>query len=171
MCNLRSALTIVCLTGVPSLGGRAWPTVLFDNPVHEYAFALWCNSTLGLLCHWWMANKSQDGRGTSTVTSIPTFGTLNLRRLSPEQHEAARAVFDGLQGCRFLPFDQIDEDESRALLDRSLIEDVLGLPRELCAPNGPLEKLRAKIAREPQIHSGKKSRVVFTPDGEHSVRR
>ena len=105
------------------------------------------------------------------MTSIPTFSTVHLERLSPEQHEAARGVFDRLQGCRFLPFDQIDEDGSRAHLDRLLIEDVLGLPSDLCAPNGPLERLRTKIGREPQIHSGKRSRVVFTPDGEHSVRR
>lgn len=169
--RFNSQSTIVCLTMVPSLGGRAWPTVVLEEPGHEYTFALWCNSTLGLLCHWWMANKTQDGRGTSTVTSIPTFATLDLRELSREQHGAARRVFNRLRRCRFLPFDQIDEDESRAFLDQLLIEEVLGLPSELCAPNGPLERLRAKVAREPQIHSGKKSRVVFTPDGEQSVRR
>ena len=163
--------TIVCLTSGPSLGGRAWPTVLLNEPTHEYAFALWCNSTLGLLCHWWMANKAQTGRGTSTVTSIPTFYGLDLRELAAEQHRAARRVFDRLQGRRFLPLDQIDEDESRANLDRCLIEEVLGLPSELCEPGGPLERLRAKLAQEPQIHGIKKSRLVFTEEGERSVRR
>ena len=169
--QFNSQSTVVCLTELPSIGGRAWPTVLFSEGVQEYSFALWCNSTLGLLCHWWMANKSQAGRGTSTVTSIPTFSTLDLRQLSSAQHNASRAVVERLWNCRFLPFDQVDEDESRAVLDRALLEEVLGLPTELCEPGGPMERLRAKVAQEPQIYSNKKSRVVFTADGETSVDR
>ena len=46
-------------------------------------------------------------------------------------------------------------------LDGRLLIDVLGLPESLCAENGPLDLLRRKLAREPQIHGGKKSRVVF----------
>ena len=61
----------------------------------------------------------------------------------------------------FLPFDQIDEDPARAELDRRLLVDVLGLPESLCEPNGPIDLLRRKLAREPQIHGGKKTRVVF----------
>ncbi|MDE2890912.1 MAG: hypothetical protein OXN86_00160 [Chloroflexota bacterium] len=36
---------------------------------------------------------------------------------------------------------------------------------------GPIDLIRRKLAREPQIHGGKKSRVVFTDDGEKSVPR
>ena len=43
---------------------------------------------------------------------------MDFRELSSEQHRAAHRVFDQLQGRQFLPFDQIDEDESRAILDR-----------------------------------------------------
>ena len=34
-----------------------------------------------------------------------------------------------------------------------------------------MEMLRRKIVAEPQIHGGKKSKVVFTDDGERSVQR
>lgn len=34
-----------------------------------------------------------------------------------------------------------------------------------------IDLIRRKLAREPQIHGGKKSRVVFTVDGEKSVPR
>ena len=64
-----------------------------------------------------------------------------------------------------MPFDQIDEDPARAELDRRLLVDVLGLPSSLCEEGGPIDLLRRKLAREPQIHGGKKSRVVFTEDG------
>ena len=61
--QFNSQSTIVAFTESPSLGGRAWPTVLFSDEDDEYIFALWCNSTLGLVSHWWMSNKTQAGRG------------------------------------------------------------------------------------------------------------
>ena len=167
--QFNSQSLIVAMTEQRSIGGRAWPTVIFDDPAHEFAFAIWSNSTLGLLCHWWMANKSQAGRGTSTVTSIPTFTTLDLRALAANQHAAAKEAFEAMSEERFLPFDQVDEDPARANLDRRLIVDVLGLSPELCAAGGPMERLRTKLAVEPQIHADKKTRVVFNNAGEQNV--
>ena len=162
---------IVAMTERPAIGGRAWPSVILGDPEHEYAFALWCNSTLGLLLHWWTANKTQAGRGTTTVTAIPRIPALDVRALTPAQHEAAREAFEALRGERFLPFDQIDEDHARAELDRRLLLDVLGLPPSLCAEGGPLALLRRKLAAEPQIHGGKRTRVVFEGGGERTERR
>ena len=172
-CDLRfnSQSLVVAMTKEECIGGRAWPSVIFDNPDHEYAYALWSNSTLGLLMHWWMANKTQSGRGSTTVTGIPRIPTLDVRALSDEQHERARAAFEALNDARFLPFDQIDQDDARKELDRALLVDVLGLPESLCAEGGPMEMLRRKIVAEPQIHGGKKSKVVFTDDGERTVKR
>ena len=159
--QFNSQSLIVAMTERPCIGGRAWPSVIFENREHEYAFALWCNSTLGVLLHWWMSNKTQSGRGTTTVTGIPNIPALDTRALTAEQHAAAKAVFETMRERRFLPFDQIDEDPARAELDRRLLVDVLGLPESLCAEHGPIDLLRRKLAREPQIHGGKKSRVVF----------
>ena len=72
---------------------------------------------------------------------------------------------------RFLPFDQIDEDPARAKLDRAILVNVLDLPESLVAADGPIDLIRRKLAREPQIHGGKKSRVVFTDEGENSFKR
>ena len=162
---------IVAMTERPAIGGRAWPSVILNDREHEYAFALWCNSTLGLLLHWWTANKTQAGRGTTTVTAIPRIPALDVRALSPAQHEAAREAFEALRDERFLPFDQIDEDPARAELDRRLLLDVLGLPPALCEDGGPLALLRRKLAAEPQIHGGKRTRVVFEGGGERAERR
>ena len=169
--RFNSQSLVVAMTEQPSIGGRAWPTVVLNNSDHEYAFAIWTNSTLGLLCHWWMSNKSQAGRGTSTITSIPTFTTLNLSDLTANHHTAASLAFETMSEERFLPFDQINEDPARAELDRRLIVDVLGLSPELCDQGGPIERLRAKLAAEPQIHSNKKTRVVFTETGETTSAR
>ena len=170
--QFNSQSLIVAMTERKCIGGRAWPSVIFEELAHEYAFSLWSNSTLGLLLHWWGSNKTQSGRGTVTVTSIPNIPTLDVRALTDEQHAAARDAFEAMRELRFLPFDQIDEDPARAALDRRLLVDVLGLPASLCEDGGPIDLLRRKLAREPQIHGGKKSRVVFTEDGgEKSQRR
>ena len=162
---------IVAMTERKCIGGRAWPSVILHNEDHEYAFSLWCNSTLGLLLHWWVSNKTQAGRGTTTVTAIPNIPTLDTRALSDAQHAEARRQFDLLRDERFLPFDQIDEDPARARLDRAILVDVLGLPESLVEDGGPIDLIRRKLAKEPQIHGGKKSRVVFTDEGEKSVKR
>ena len=162
---------IVAMTDRKCIGGRAWPSVILHESKHEYVFSLWCNSTLGLLLHWWVSNKTQAGRGTTTVTGIPNIPTLDTRALTDAQHAEAKRQFDLLRDERFLPFDQIDEDPARAKLDRAILVNVLGLPESLVAPDGPIDLIRRKLAREPQIHGGKKSRVVFTDHGETSVKR
>ena len=160
--RFNSQSLIVAMTERPCIGGRAWPSVILEKPEHEYAFALWCNSTLGLLMHWWVANKTQSGRGITTVTGIPNIPTLDVQSLTIEQLAAGKAAFEGLLERRFLPFDQIDEDPARAELDYRLLVDVLRLPEMLCEPGGPIDLLRRKLAQEPQIHGGKRTRVVFS---------
>ena len=162
---------ISSITEQRSIGGSAWPTVSLNDSGHTEAFVLWCNSTFGLLLHWWTCNKTQSGRGLTPITTIPEILTLDTRALTDEQHLAAMDAFDALRDLRFLPFDQIDEDPARAELDRRLLVDVLGLPPSLCDPDGPIDLLRRKLAREPQIHGGKKSRVVFTDKGEKTEKR
>ena len=170
--RFNSQSLIVATTKRPCLGGRSWPSVIFEKRGHGYVFALWCNSTLGLLMHWWVANKTQSGRGTTTVTSIPNIPTLDVRTLTDEQVAAAKATFDDLCDRRFLPFDQIDQDPVRAELDRRLIVDVLNLPETLTEPGGPIDLIRRKLAHEPQIHGGKQTRVVlYEPKGEGKERR
>ena len=159
--QFNSQSLIVAATELRCVGGRSWPSVIFNKEEHKYVFALWCNSSLGLLMHWWMANKTQSGRGTTTVTSIPNIPTVDVGKLTDGQIPAAKIAFGELKESVFLPFDQIDEDPARAELDRRLVIDVLRLPKVLAEPGGPLELLRRKLAREPQIHGGKKTRVVF----------
>ena len=162
--RFNSQSLIVTMTERKCIGGYSWPSVIFEDDQQEYPFALWCNSTLGLLLHWWTSNKTQSGRGRTSVTSIPNIPTLDTRTLTAEQLASARDAFYAMRDLRFLPFDQIDEDPARAELDRRLIVDVLGLPASLCDPDGPIDLLRRKLAAEPQIHGGKKTRVIFYED-------
>ena len=65
---------------------------------------------------------------------MPTF---DVRTLTAKQVAAAKTTFEDLRERRFLPFDQIDEDPTRAELDRRLLVDVLGLSESLVAPGRP----------------------------------
>ena len=102
------------------------------------------------------------------VSITPTLGT---RARTDAQHEEAKKQFTALAHERFLPFDQIDEDPARAKLAQAILVNVLNLPKSLVAKDGSIDLIRRKLAKEPQIHGGKKSRVVFTPAGEKSVKR
>jgi hypothetical protein len=97
-------------------------------------------------------------------------GEALVRALSETHHEEARRAFERHSESRFLPFDQIDEDEARAELDRTLLVDVLGLDSALCEVGGPMERLRRKLATEPQIHANKRSSLVFGWRDKHSKR-
>ena len=70
--------------------------------------------------------------------------------LSDDRVMKTAAQFETVKDRRFLPFDQLDEDEARADLDRRLLVSVLGLPGGLCEPNGAMERLRRKLSIEPR---------------------
>ena len=91
--RFNSQSLVVVMTDQKCIGGRAWPSVIFDDPADEYTFVLWCNSTLGLLMHWWVSNKSQAGRGSTTITTIPHIPTLDVRKLTARQKKFAEEAF------------------------------------------------------------------------------
>lgn len=145
-------------------------TIRAKDKHHGRTLALWRNSTFGLLLYWWSANKSQAGRGSAPIGSIPDIAALNVDALNDEQLSIAENVLSDVQYYPFLPLDQIDEDICRHELDHRLLIDVLGCPPDICDEGGPIDLIRKKLAAEPQIHGGKKSRIEFIdPDDERPI--
>ncbi len=66
--RFNSQSLLVATTERACIGGRAWPSVIFEESEHEYVFALWCNSTLGLLT------------GISHIGSLQAQGAAQTRR-------------------------------------------------------------------------------------------
>ena len=89
--------TTAAFAELPALGGRAWPTLMLASPQYEKAMCIWLNSTLGLVGYWMESNRSQNGRGTTTVTAIPAIPVLDVTKLSASQLDAAVKIFDDLQ--------------------------------------------------------------------------
>ena len=135
-----------------TIGGVAWPNIILKNRSHEIVYSLWGNSTLGVLLYWWQANKQQGGRGSISPSRLPTMPFLDLRELSTAQLAAAKKGFNAIKAREFLPFHRAHEDDSRKLLDKIILVDVLGLPKEVL---DGVALVREKLCREPSVRGSK----------------
>ncbi len=156
-----NSLTVM-FTEQDVIGVNKLPNVVFENKTHEYAWTLWCNSTFGLLCHWYQSGKQQQGRGVLSRATFDAMPTLDVRELSNEALANAEQIFNQLKHKQMLPFNQMDEDPVRHELDRLLLSDVLGITEsERPDVHEGLDLLRKMLCKEPSIHGGKKSKVKF----------
>ena len=135
-----------------SIGGTAWPNVSFDNASYDYAFAVWSNSTLGLISHWWHSNRQQSGRGRTTIRAVSSLLVLDLRALTDEQLRTAEAIFNEFRDKELKPAYLADADPNRALLDHRVVCDLLGFDEEVYVA---VRRLAAKWCAEPSVHGGK----------------
>ena len=140
------------LTERESMGGVAWPNVRFQNGRFDYAFTLWCNSTLGLLLFWWHSNRQQSGRGRTTIRAVESLLVLDFRALSDKQRRTAEAIFNELRDIELKPAYLADADPNRALLDRRVVRELLGFDEEIYEA---VRRLAAKWCAEPSVHGGK----------------
>ena len=142
----------VAITERETVGGVAWPNVNFHNPEFDYAFSLWCNSTLGLLAFWWHSNRQQAGRGRTTVSGADSLPVLDFRKLSDSQLSTAEVIFEEFRDKELQPAYLADADPNRALLDRYVLCDLLGFDEDVYQA---VRRLAAKWCAEPSVHGGK----------------
>ena len=141
------------LTDQKTIGGRAWPNIIFDDERLESPFILWENSSLGLLLFWWHSNRQQDGRGVTTISAIESLPILDLRALTDAQLATAQEIFDEFRELELQPAYLADADANRALLDRRVVCDMLGFDD---AVYEGVRMLAAKWCAEPSVHGGKR---------------
>jgi hypothetical protein len=153
--QFNSQPTAMQFTPRATIGGRAWTSISLDSSDLEKVLVLWGNTSLGLLLHWWQANKQQSGRGNVTPNVLQEFTILNVSALTPKQIEKAVKLFDSICQKSMLPIHEIDTDPVRKELDERFAREVLGLPESMLKPDGALDVLRKKLAQEPSIR-GKK---------------
>lgn len=148
--------TVALFTESPSLGVSLIKNVAFKNPRYEIVWTLWCNTTLGLFCHWGHSSKQQPGRGMISQLTLYTLSTLDVRSLSADALANADQIFDEMKHKQMLPFNEADRDAVRHELDRRFLTDVLGITSD--DVHAAVHRLREKLCAEPSIHGGKKSR-------------
>ena len=134
------------------MGGRAWPNVHFKIPLHDFAFAIWGNSTLGLVLYWWHSNRQVAGRGDTTIRSAESLPVLDFRALTDKQLRTAEDIFNEMRDKELKPAYLADTDANRALLDRRVVCDLLGFDEETYSA---VRRLTAKWCAEPSVHGSK----------------
>lgn len=65
-----SQAVLAAATRIPVFGGSAWTTLLHDDVRVCSAFALWANSSLGMMVHWTRASRTHEGRARLQVNAI-----------------------------------------------------------------------------------------------------
>ena len=143
----------VALTERESIGGTVWPNIIFSDNRFDYAFAVWGNSTLGLLSYWWHSGRQQSSKARMTIRSAASLPVLDLRCLTDEQLLMAETIFDEFRDKDLMPAFLADADPNRALLDRRVICDLLGFGEDIYIA---VRRLSAKWCTEPSVHGGKK---------------
>lgn len=146
----------VMFTEQQSIGVNLLPNVVFPDEIHEYAWTLWGNSTLGLLCYWMRSGKQHDGRGILSRSALKSMATLDVCQLTPLQLAAAERIFHELKHEEMRPFHEMVKDPVRQKLDRLLLSVVLGFSEETHPEvHEGIDLLRKKLCTEPTIHGGK----------------
>ena len=131
-----------------SMGGRSWPNFRMKTPDMEKATCVWLNGTLGLIGFWINSNRTQSGRGGTTIKAIPYIPTLDIPKLDDNQLSAATRIYDQLSRKPMLPANEAWRDPVRQVLDRRLLTEVLGLDDSAVEQ---LEILRNQWCREPTV--------------------
>ena len=142
----------VAFTDRESIGGRVWPNVIFSDKRFDHAFAVWGNSTLGLLLYWWHSSRQQSSKAGMTIRSAEALPVLDLRKLTTMQLRKAEQIFNQFRNKELKPAYLADADRNRALLDKRVICDLLGFDRDTYVA---VRKLAAKWCAEPSVHGGK----------------
>ncbi len=138
-----------------TIGGRAWLSIRLLSVAQEKALVLWANTSLGLLLHWWHANKQQSGRGNVGKLALQSLPVLDVTALEPGKLAEAVKLFDALSSQKLLPLHEIDTDAVRRELDEKFARNVLELAKPIVMAGGPLEVLRMKLSREPSVRGQK----------------
>ena len=142
----------VAFTQRASIGGRVWPNVSFPNAQYDFAFTLWANSTLGLLCYWWHSSRQQSSKAGMTVRAAGSMPVLDFRELTDDQLATAEHIFEEFRDKELMPAYLADADPNRDLLDRRVVMDMLGFDEDIYLA---VRRLAQKWCAEPSVHGGK----------------
>ncbi len=158
--NMRwtSQSLLAASTQIDSLGGRAWTTLKHPDKRVLKAFALWANSSLGLITHWTRASRTQKGRGSTQVKAIVSMPAPDVAKLDSEILSAAANKFDALCRKELRPACQAHADPVRAEIDLFVVE-MLGMPKSQA--KNCVKALRELWCAEPTVHGDNKKALML----------
>ena len=159
-CRYNSQPTTACMTREPSMGGQGWPCLHLKDRRREKALAVWMNSSLGLIAHWALSNRTKNGLGYLSQKKARCLPVLNIAELTGEQLDQLANIFDENRDRTLRPASQASQDPLRIELDRRIFQEVLELGEETLRS---LQDLRERWCREPSVKAGKEQGKPGTP--------
>ena len=152
---ISQALSI-SYTNKITIGGRSWPSVIFNNRQYEKAFSVWGNSLFGMMCYWYISGKQQFGRGLSSRTDVLLLPILDFEKLSKEQILSCDELFDKYSDKKLEPISKLYKDNIRKRFDEGILE-ILNID----ISESTLDDLRKRFCLEPSISGGKPNSDLF----------
>ena len=153
-----SSASVAAYTDRVTGGGSMWASVKMESDEYERATCAWFSSTMGIMCYWVDSNRTQHSRGSTTWRAIPSIATLDMRRLSPNQLDAAVAIFDDLCAARIMPASEAYRDPVRQELDTRFLTEVLMLDDQAV---DSFAILRNQWCAEPTVTGAKRTGIAY----------
>ncbi len=144
---------LAATTGRSVMGGSAWTTLSHSDPRVLKAYALWANSTLGMLVHWTQGQRTHAGRSRTQIKALQRIPSPFLDALPPDRLNQAAAQFDALAQRPLRPACQAHVDESRQAIDRAVFS-LLSISE---AGQRVIDTLRWLWCNEPSVHGSNKA--------------
>ena len=146
------------------MGGRAWLALMHDDIRVCKAFALWANSTLGMMAHWTQGQRTQAGRSTMRNRAIKQVPCPRLDKISDHMLDSIGVEFDRLTSMQLRPAYHAHLDEARREIDFAVVK-MLGLSEDALEV---IEVLLPLWCREPTIRGDKPFVSLEEWEAEHS---
>lgn len=155
--NLRwtSQSLLASCTENSVLGGRSWTTLKHEDARINAAFALWANSTLGMLVHWTRGSRTQQGRAATQIDAVKNMTCPNFNELESDALDYAARKFTKLSRLVLKAACMSFCDENRWIIDNTVLE-MLGME----SANEMVRQVRRVWCSEPSVHGGKKSVIA-----------
>ena len=147
----NSQCLLAATTKHKTMGGRAWAALTHDDIRVCKAFALWVNSTLGMMVHWTRGQRTHSGRGATAIGAIKQMPCPKLNEIGDSVLDFATAEFDRLTSRQLRPAYQAHLDETRWEIDQAVVK-MLGLPDDAIEV---INELRPLWCRERTVRSDK----------------
>ena len=155
--NMRwtSQTLLAAMTKHEAMGGRAWNALENDDIRVCKAFALWANSTLGMMVHWTQGQRTQAGRSTTQIGALGQIPCPKLNKIGDDKLDFAAANFDELAFRQLSPACQAHADETRQEIDATVVR-MLGLPK---GANETVGEMCFLWCSEPSVHGQNRQAV------------
>ena len=147
-----SQAILAAVTKREVFGGRAWTSLLHESEAVRSAFALWANSTMGLMVHWSRGSRTQEGRAGTQVQAIKDMPCPNFLTLPKNVLNAAIPALTSISQRPMLPACRAHEDPVREQIDEEVVTLLAHDEDAARAMLRELKDIRLAWCREPSVH-------------------